>query len=155
LQVQGGELVVFRRLQLARRGRSDRNAWPKPNNRTNRELDIEIGRWGVLNNLNAQFVVQPHTVESNVFRFGVPGGLARFNSSLDWTPEKATFACRTADTRSKQISQHTFTGNVPDARGERASPRARINLWLLGGRPPSTVGDFVLVVSSFQFTPLP
>ena len=38
-----------------------------------RELTIDVSRWGEPGNLNGQFVVQPETVPSNVFRFGSMG----------------------------------------------------------------------------------
>jgi hypothetical protein len=118
------------------------------------ELDIEIGRWGAPDNPNAQFVVQPYTADSNVVRFDVPRGLAQFSCSLDWTQGRASFACRTGGPKSKSIRQHIFTAEVPDARGEHAIPKARINLWLLGGRPPVSGRDIEVVITSFQFTPL-
>jgi hypothetical protein len=40
----------------------------------NRELDVEISRWGDPASANAQFVVQPYTRKSNIVRFAIPPG---------------------------------------------------------------------------------
>jgi hypothetical protein len=40
-----------------------------------RELDVEISRWGYLENENAHYVVQPYFIPANMVRFRVPGGV--------------------------------------------------------------------------------
>src|SRR5262249_42075935 len=40
----------------------------------NREVDVEITRWGDRNSTNARFVIQPYNVAQNVSPFTAPGG---------------------------------------------------------------------------------
>jgi hypothetical protein len=74
----------------------------------NREMDIEISRWGGPAESNAQYVMQPYYVAANVHRFSIPGGTLTF--SLKWEPERASF--RTAR-GSSVISEYAFTAGVP------------------------------------------
>ena len=39
-----------------------------------RELDVELGRWGYLDNTNVNYVVQPYYVPANFVAFRVPPG---------------------------------------------------------------------------------
>jgi len=39
-----------------------------------RELDIELSRWGYVNNDNAHYVVQPYYVPANIVRFRIASG---------------------------------------------------------------------------------
>src|SRR5258706_15822314 len=54
-----------------------------------RELDVEISRWGDPANKDAQYVVQPHYVAANVFRFVAPP--RRLAHSFRWEPGRASF----------------------------------------------------------------
>jgi hypothetical protein len=74
----------------------------------NREMNIEISRWGSPNLKNAQYVLQPYYVVSNVHRFTVPAG--PLTLSLRWEPDRATF--RTLRGTSL-ISEQIFTAGVP------------------------------------------
>src|SRR5258706_7756979 len=57
---------------------------------TRRELDIELGRWGHLDNTNMNYIVQPYYVPANVVAFRVPPGL--YTHSFQWEPGKVTFS---------------------------------------------------------------
>jgi hypothetical protein len=74
----------------------------------NREMDIEISRWGDPANKNAQYALQPFEVATNVHRFQVPPGTLTF--SLRW--EQGRIAFRTLR-GSTQVSEHAFTAGVP------------------------------------------
>src|SRR5215472_10935175 len=50
--------------------------------RNRRELDVELSRWGFLNNDNVHYVVQPYYVPANIVRFRVPAG--EFTYSFRW-----------------------------------------------------------------------
>lgn len=74
----------------------------------NREMDIEIGRWGDPTSKNAQYVIQPFYVAANVARFMVPA--AQLTYSFRWEPGKVTFrTARGADV----ISEQVFTSGIP------------------------------------------
>lgn len=74
----------------------------------NREMDIEIGRWGDPVNKNAQYALQPFDVATNVFRFNVPAGTLTF--SLRWEQGRITFRTLRETTL---VSEHAFTAGVP------------------------------------------
>src|SRR6201988_3874642 len=42
--------------------------------RNRRELDVELSRWGYIDNDNVHYVVQPYYVPANIVRFRVPAG---------------------------------------------------------------------------------
>lgn len=117
-----------------------------------REIDIEVSRWGKAENSNGQFVVQPYTRPMNIFRFEIPPGVGKTRHSFDWRADRVDCESRKAG-ESKGlpagfvISKHTFTHDIPPTGDERA----RINLWLVAGKPPA--GDKVIevIISRFEF----
>ena len=74
----------------------------------NREVDIEISRWGDPAKKNAQYVLQPYYVASNVHRFNAPAGTLTF--SLHWEQGRATFRTLRGSTN---VSEYVFTAGVP------------------------------------------
>lgn len=78
-----------------------------------REFDINIGRWGDLENKNAGFVLQPSIVSSNSSRFVAPAG--KLNLTIVWEPGRLTMVASRVfggrDTR--VVSKHVFTSGVP------------------------------------------
>jgi hypothetical protein len=74
----------------------------------NREMSIEISRWGDPANKNAQYVLQPYSVAANVHRFNAPAGTLTF--SLRWEQDHATFRTLRGLTN---ISEHAFRAGVP------------------------------------------
>jgi hypothetical protein len=112
----------------------------------NRELDIEISRWGEENGRNGQFVVQPFEFPEHIIRFDLPSGPA--THSFAWRADEVKF--EGVDRSNNVIRRHTFGTNIPPAGGENA----RINLWLMQGRPPQSERGIEVVISSFEFVPL-
>src|SRR3954463_2123624 len=74
----------------------------------NREMDIEISRWGDPSSKNAQYVLQPYYVAANVYRFNMPSG--RLTFSLRWEHDRASFRTLRG---SKTVPEHVFTAGVP------------------------------------------
>lgn len=74
----------------------------------NREMSIEISRWGDSAKKNAQYVLQPYYVAANVHRFQAPTGPLTF--SLRWEQDRATFRTVRGSTT---VSEHAFTAGVP------------------------------------------
>ncbi len=74
----------------------------------NREMNIEISRWGDPTNKNAQYVLQPYYVAANVHRFNVPAGVLKF--SMRWEQDRAAFRTLRGTTL---VSEHVFTAGVP------------------------------------------
>lgn len=74
----------------------------------NREMSTEISRWGNLEQENAQYILQPYYVASNMHRFNVPAGVLTF--SVRWEQGRAIFRTLRG---SNLISEHVFTAGVP------------------------------------------
>src|SRR5713101_2193026 len=89
------------------------------------ELDIEISRWGVASSENAQYVVQPYYIPTNIVRFNAPGGV--LTHAFRWEPGQVTFttyAGAQVTGRAHPLNQHVFAARVPAPGAELA----RINL---------------------------
>jgi hypothetical protein len=74
----------------------------------NREMNIEISRFGDPTQANAQYVLQPYYVAANLRRFHAPAGTLTF--SLRWEQDRATFRTVRGPT---VVSEHSFTAGVP------------------------------------------
>jgi hypothetical protein len=74
----------------------------------NREMGIELSRWGSPTKKNAQFVIQPYYVAANVHRFDVPNAVLTF--SLDWQRDRAAFRTKRG---AATVAEHVFTAGVP------------------------------------------
>jgi hypothetical protein len=74
----------------------------------NREMNIEISRWGSRSKKNAQYIVQPYYVAANVHRFDVPPGVLTF--SLEWQRDRAAFRTKRG---SSTLAERVFTAGVP------------------------------------------
>lgn len=129
--------------------------WSDESPFNHREIDIEVSRWGKADNKNGQFVVQPYTRPENIVRFEIPARLTGSTHSFTWEPGK--IFCRSlkglaSDSAAKAsvIHEHTFTQDVPQPGGENA----RINLWLLAGRPPAGAKNVEIIISKFEYLPL-
>ena len=116
---------------------------------SHREIDIEISRWGDVDNKNAQFVVQPYTRPMNIVRFQIPPELGRTTHSFSW--QSGSVFCRSwkgfVSAPIEIIQQHTFTHDIPQAGGENA----RVNLWLMTGEPPADGKEMEIIVNKFEF----
>ncbi len=115
-----------------------------------RELDIEISRWGLRNNDNAQYVVQPYYIPANIVRFQAPAG--KLTHSFRWEPGQATFftsqGVRDA-AKSGVISQHLFTSGIPTAGGDSV----RINLYAFGRGASPLKNETEVVIEKFEYLP--
>jgi hypothetical protein len=94
--------------------------WDGAGTESNRhELDVELSRWGYVNNTNVNYVVQPYYVPGNFVAFRAPPGL--YTHSFRWEPGRVTFSTVSGlgDTgHSRVINQHVFTSGVPSPGGE-------------------------------------
>jgi len=113
------------------------------------ELDIEISRWGYRRNDNAQYVVQPYYIPTNVFPFTVPSGVATY--SIRWTPGEVTFSTNlgSGNTGTPVVSKHVFTSGVPSAGGDAV----HINLYVFGTGEIPLTKETEVVVEKFVYLP--
>ena len=125
---------------------------------TNREMDIEITRWGKPENDNAQYVVQPWNGPNNLFRFNFPSNDSNtMTMVLDWQQESVYFNSFYGDfsippSERQVIESWTYEGNSVPQPGKE---NVRINLWLDEGSEPANGQEAEIVVKSFHFIPPP
>ena len=117
---------------------------------TRRELDVELGRWGYLDNTNVNYVVQPYYVPANVVAFRVPPGL--YTHSFRWEPGKVTFSTVAGSINTgggRVINHHVFTSGVPIPRGE--SVRIALYVFHQGKIPLKNENE--VVIDKFEYLP--
>jgi hypothetical protein len=94
----------------------------KAADQNHRELDIEISRWGDPGSKNAQYVVQPYYLPTNVARFIAPSGV--LTHSFRWEPGKAAFKTVIGkngspnDGGSRDAAGQIFSTGIPSPGGE-------------------------------------
>lgn len=113
----------------------------------NREIDIEIARWGEPAAPDAQYVVQGSP--QGLRRFSQPEGMVRSLHGIIWKPDGVSFESYRADwsAAAPLFQRWTAPGGAPPAGGENP----RINLWLFRGRPPADGREIEVVVDRFEF----
>jgi hypothetical protein len=115
-----------------------------------RELDVELGRWGHLENTNVNYVVQPYYVPANYVAFRAPPGL--YTHSFRWEPGKVTFSTVTILGNTgggRVINQHVFTSGVPSPGGESV----RIALYVFHQGPIPLKKENEVVIDKFEYLP--
>jgi hypothetical protein len=123
---------------------------------TDREMDVECGRWNnSADTNNAQFVVQPYYLASHLVRYRVPPGLADSThlfvwetNRISWQSQTGTYSAATTNL----IASYVFTNaaNVPQSGDECV----HLNLWLINGNPPTDNDEIEVIIQSFNFVPL-
>ena len=119
--------------------------WDKNPELYNREIDIELSRWGKPAGNLGWFSVQPSDAPGNQSSFSLPPA-DEYAFKMSWQKDKLSFACSAGG---KTIGAWTYEGAIPDP----GRARLRINLWLYKGRPPSESGTREIIVKSMSFTP--
>jgi hypothetical protein len=115
----------------------------------NREMDIEVSRWGEVTGKNSQYVVQPYYLAANVVQFLSPAG--RLNYSFDWQPGRVTFETARGSGTGKPdiVSAHTFTSGVPSPGGETV----HINLYIFENRRTLLRHGTEVIIEKFEYLP--
>jgi hypothetical protein len=117
---------------------------------TRHELDVELGRWGHLENTNVDYVVQPYYVPANYFAFRVLPGL--YTHSFRWEPGKVTFSTVTRSGNTgggRVVNQHVFTSGVPTPEGE--SVRIALYVFHQGKIPLKNENE--VIIDKFEYLP--
>jgi hypothetical protein len=115
-----------------------------------RELDVELSRWGYIDNDNVHYVVQPYYVPANIVRFRVPAGV--FTHSFRWEPGQVTFSTVAGSGNAiggRLINQHVFTSGVPSSGGE--SVRIALYVFDMGQIPLKNENE--VVIDKFEYLP--
>jgi hypothetical protein len=116
----------------------------------NREMDIEVTRWGDPGSKNAQYVIQPFYLAENTFRFVLPTGVV--THAFRWEPGRVTFRSFRGSYAAGNLpsaAEHEFTSGVPS----HGLESVRMDLYIShGAQNPVQVGDEV-VVEKFEYLP--
>ena len=117
---------------------------------TRHELDVELSRWGHVDNTNVDYVVQPYYVPANFVAFRAPPGL--YTHTFRWEPGKATFStvaesANTGDGR--VINQHVFTSGVPSPEGQSV----RIAFYVFNQGPVPQKNENEIIIDKFEYLP--
>jgi len=119
--------------------------WSDAPDYSNREIDVEVSRWGKKQNKNGQFVVQPYTKPENIRRFALPAIASESTHAFDWTLGRVHFSSAIGG---HIVRDEVFTSRIPTPSDENA----RMNLWISGHRVKHE-GDFEVTIRRFAFTP--
>ena len=118
--------------------------------RNRRELDVELSRWGYVDNDNAHYVVQPYYVPANIVRFRVPAGV--FTYSFRWEPGQVTFSTMAGPSDAagaRAMNQHVFTSGIPSPVGQTV--RIALYVFRVGKIPLEHENE--VVVDKFEYLP--
>jgi hypothetical protein len=116
----------------------------------NREMDIEITRWGDPGIHNAQYVVQPYDVASNVARFTAPEGT--LTHSFRWEQGRAMFQTVRgpgSGAQARVVAEHVFTDGVPSPGIESI----RMDLYLYHAGKATLQHGAEVVIERFEYLP--
>lgn len=116
----------------------------------NREINVEISRWGDPTSKNAQYVVQPFHVPANVARFDAPAGV--LTHSFRWEPGRVSFRTVRGGAnapRPEVVSEHAFTSGVPTPGVETV----RIALYVFVNTDQPLRNGAEVVVEKFEYLP--
>jgi hypothetical protein len=113
--------------------------------KTHKEIDVEIGKWGKPDYDNAQFVVQPYSRPENIVRFSLPRDATSSTHAFTWTHNKVHFTSKVGGI---VVQDHVFTHGIPEADKQHF----RINLWIADGHKPSE-DALEVSISNFKFEP--
>lgn len=114
-----------------------------------REFGVELTRWGDPKNKNAQFVLQPYYVPSNVARFMTASGPVTY--TVRWEPGKLSFEAVQGSGKLNPhfVSEHTFTSGLPTPGNETI----HMNLYIFGSSQVPLKNDTEAVIEKFEYLP--
>jgi hypothetical protein len=116
---------------------------------TRRELDVELGRWGYLENTNVNYVVQPYYVPANFVAFRVPAGA--YTHSFRWEQGQVVFStvAGSGNARGRVINRHVFTSGVPSPEGKSV----RIGLYVFHKGTIPLKNENEVTIDKFEYLP--
>ena len=118
--------------------------WSDDPAQANRELDIEVARWGSSTDAtNAQYVVQPYDLAGHLVRYAQPAGQPVLE--LTWSPGSVSFHSTVGATT---VQSWTYSGSDARTPGDE---RPHMNLWLFRGSAPLNGQPVEVVFSAFRF----
>jgi hypothetical protein len=127
--------------------------WDDQSDYYHREIDIEFSRWENQTNVDAQYVLQPWDFPNHIYRFDVISNGRTTTHSFRWEPDQIAFrsylgAYAVTPDPGNAIQSWDYTGSdIPPPGNENA----RINLWLVNGRPPANGKGAEIVLEQFRY----
>ncbi|MFA9480425.1 family 16 glycosylhydrolase [Phycisphaerales bacterium AB-hyl4] len=121
------------------------------------EIDIEFARWGNANNPAGNYVTQPAATPGNTETFDLNLTGNHSTHRFNWTPDAIEWQSHHGHYGSNPPASHlihewTYTGSdIPVPSGERV----HMNLWLFQGNAPATNDSIEIVITNFEFVPIP
>jgi hypothetical protein len=116
---------------------------------TRRELDVELGRWGHLQNTNVNYVVQPYYVPANFVAFRAPPGA--YTHAFRWEPGQVTFStvAGSGNPDDRVVNRHVFTSGVPSPEGKSV----RIGLYVFQRGKIPLKNENEVIIDKFEYLP--
>jgi hypothetical protein len=126
--------------------------WSDDPAQNHRELDVEFAHFGHPDAPVGRYTLQPYTDPDNVSLFEQTSASPSTHAFI-WSPDQVTFmswigAQKVPPAESEGITQHTFTGAVPDP----GDTHVHLNLWLDAGNPPADGQPIEIVIRDFSFS---
>ena len=114
----------------------------------NSEIDIEVSKWAVPNNLNdVEYSIQPTISDPTHRQKALPLGGPPYFAKFVWARDHVTFSVTDASGNT-----HGFVGtNLPAPPAE--TTQTDINLWLVNGKAPARGEPVEVILTSFRYTP--
>lgn len=116
------------------------------------EIDIEFSKWSVDGNMDSQFAIQPSNRSENKRRFFLNLTGEKSTHWFNWQHDRIEFASYRGHSPelpavNNIIQQWIYTGaDIPPDTDERA----KINLWLFRGTPPSDLKETEMIIADFS-----
>jgi hypothetical protein len=113
-------------------------------------MDIEVSRFGDPAAKNAQYVIQPNYVPTNVERFTIPSGPLTY--SFRWEPGRVSFrTVRALNGRSSApaVADHVFTSGIPT----HGIESVRMNLYDFHNAKIPIKSGAEVVIEKFEYLP--
>jgi len=119
------------------------------------EIDIEFSKWNKPENENSQFVIQPGYVPENKLRYDLNQREDESTHWFRWQKDSIEFASYYGNvpvnnSDESLIQRWVYSGEDNPVPGDE---RAKINLWLFRGNPPTEIQENEMIISGFEILP--
>ena len=119
------------------------------------EIDIEFSRWNIPGNKNSQFVIQPGFVAENKLRYSLNQTKKETTHWFNWQKDSIEFASYNGNVSVNNsdkalIQRWVYSSEDNPVSGDE---RAKMNLWLFRGNPPTEILDNEMIISDFEILP--
>lgn len=116
------------------------------------EIDIEFSKWNKPENKNSQFVIQPGYIPENKLRYNLDQIENESTHLFNWQKDSIEFASYYGNVPTSHsgslIQRWVYSGEHNPVDGDE---RAKMNLWLFRGNPPTEILDNEMIISEFDF----